>query len=115
MSFQTTAHAVSADGSVIVGGSAEGAFIWDEPNGTQSLRDLLIDEGVDLTAWTLQAATGISADGRTIVGYGTNPLGQTEAWIATVPEPTALPLLAVVMSLARCRRRRGIRCGRRGS
>ncbi|GAH22327.1 unnamed protein product, partial [marine sediment metagenome] len=45
------------------------------------------DFGVDLTGWTLRSATGISDDGLTFVGYGLNPSGYQEAWIATIPEP----------------------------
>ena len=49
----------------------------------QNLRELLIAGGATgLTGWTLTQASGISADGRTIVGFGRNPRGQTEAWIA---------------------------------
>ena len=34
-------------------------------------------------------------DGLTIVGYGINPSGNTEAWIATVPEPGTFVLAGV--------------------
>jgi uncharacterized membrane protein len=89
---------VSGDGSTMVGFSEEafGAFIWDRTNGMRNLQQVLTsDYGLDLTDWTLQNATAISADGRTIVGFGNNPLGQREAWIATIPEPSSLLLLAL--------------------
>ena len=44
--------------------------------------------------WELLAAGGINESG-TIVGWGINPSGDTEAWIATVPEPSTLALLAM--------------------
>lgn len=84
------ALAVSADGSVIVGlgnaGSGREAIIWDEVNGMHSLKEVLTnDYGLDLTGWTLERATGVSDDGwLTVVGYGTNPSGDTEAWRAVL-------------------------------
>ena len=83
--FSSNAFDVSADGSVVVGvgTSASGveASIWDEAAGMRSLRDVLVDDhGLDLTGWTLIQATGISAGGETVVGWGTNPSGNIEAW-----------------------------------
>ncbi len=52
------------------------------------LKDDLVAHGVaNLAGWTLVDALAVSADGRTIVGYGANPLGNLEAWIATVLGP----------------------------
>ncbi len=48
--------------------------------------------GLNLAGWNLTAAMGVSADGNTIVGYGTNSLGRTEAWLAVLAEPTPLVL-----------------------
>jgi probable HAF family extracellular repeat protein len=82
------ANGVSADGSVVVGysDSATGdePFIWDSTNGMQSLRDVLTSYGIDLTGWSLFSANDISDDGKTIVGYGFNPDGNREAWIANL-------------------------------
>jgi hypothetical protein len=39
-----------------------------------------------LDGWTLTNATGISANGKYICGTGTNPMGQTEAWVACLPK-----------------------------
>jgi probable HAF family extracellular repeat protein len=76
------AYAVSADGSVEAGYD-NGAFIWDQYNGKRDIKEVLEnDYGLDLTGWTLTMATGISADGSTIVGYGNNG-----AWIATITKP----------------------------
>ena len=104
------AYAVSADGEVVVGfgnkSGEDGAFMWTEEQGVRNIRDILVNEcNLDLAGWSLSEATGVSADGRTIVGYGLNPDGNTEAWIATLPEPATLSLLAVGGLLALRRRR----------
>ena len=83
------ANGVSADGSIIVGygftALGSEAFVWDAINGMRNLKDFLAPRvGGALTGWTLTSAQAISADGRTIVGYGTNASGNTEAWSANL-------------------------------
>jgi uncharacterized membrane protein len=91
---------VSADGTVVVGQSGGEAFIWNNILGMQSLASVLTTAGVsNLTGWGLLTATAISADGYTVVGYGTNPSGQTEAWIADLRNPTEVPTPALLPSL----------------
>jgi uncharacterized membrane protein len=87
--ISSSSEAVSADGSVIVGSSRSAtgieAFVWDATHGMRSLRDVLVNNfglGASLTGWTLTSANDISADGQFIVGTGTNPSGNTEAWLA---------------------------------
>jgi len=95
------ALATSSDGSIIVGYAGTTvepteALMWDQDNGMQSLQSLLVnDYGLELTGWTLLSASGISANGLTIVGYGINPDGYEEAWVATVPEPCSLLLIGI--------------------
>jgi uncharacterized membrane protein len=85
--FHSIAFDVSADGAIVVGfgNTAQGseAFIWDATNGMRNLKSVLVAAGrQEVERWRLTEATGISADGRIIVGNGTNPNGQTEGWIA---------------------------------
>jgi probable HAF family extracellular repeat protein len=82
---------VSADGSVVVGTDSEGgAFVWDAEHGIRSLSGELSDRhGIDLSDWTLLSATGVSAEGCTVVGDGLHG-SESEAWIATLPKPSRL-------------------------
>ena len=105
------ATSVSADGSVAIGygHDADGKkpILWDEIHGLRNLQLALTNQyGLDLTGWDLVEATGISGDGTAIVGWGTNPDGVTEGWIARIPEPTTAMLLALPMLAAIRRRRR---------
>jgi uncharacterized membrane protein len=86
--------ATNQDGSVAVGVShprrpptfVDGhALIWDEDLGLRTLESDLARAGVDLGAWKLVHAQAVSANGRVISGFGTNPSGQTEGWIARLP------------------------------
>jgi len=97
--YDSAARACSADGSIVVGNTSTGrgleAFIWDECHGMRRLCDVLFEDfGIDTTAWALTYATDISDDGTVIAGYGDNPDGNVEAWVAVVPEPEALLFLA---------------------
>jgi probable HAF family extracellular repeat protein len=92
------AWGVSGDGSTAVGFGVGGAFVWTRSAGHLNLREYLLSNGLtELENWTLASAQDISDDGRTIVGYGTNPLGQTEAWVATIPEPSTFVLFAAAV------------------
>jgi probable HAF family extracellular repeat protein len=79
---------VSADGSVVVGSSTSAdypngeAFRWTATRGTESIRTLLVNAGIDMTGWALLEANAVSADGTLIVGSGIDPTGQVEAWVA---------------------------------
>ncbi|MEM9176288.1 MAG: PEP-CTERM sorting domain-containing protein [Myxococcota bacterium] len=108
---RSEALGVSGDGSVVGGvGQTEAfleAFVWDETNGMRSLQDLLVSEGLDLTGWHLQIAIAIADDGETIVGAGLNPDGETEAFLAYLPEPDGpAPLAMCVLLLVAGVRRR---------
>ena len=70
------------DGVTFVGGPE--AFYYDGVSARLVKDSLEDDHGLDLTGWTLTYATGVAADGQIIAGQGTNPLGQSEGWVASL-------------------------------
>jgi probable HAF family extracellular repeat protein len=92
----SAAYGVSGDGSVIVGKSlttsssaSEHAFRWTTTRKLEDLQRALLDAGVtSVQNWILLgSATGVSADGTVIVGFGLNPNRTWEAFRATLPLP----------------------------
>ncbi len=84
--YDTVFYGVTPDASLAVGSfrvssPTHAAVSHDAFNGVRNLKSVLTTNGIDMTGWQLTAATAISADGSVIVGYGTNPDGQTEAWV----------------------------------
>jgi probable HAF family extracellular repeat protein len=109
--FGSTAYDVSGDGSILVGysrnNSVYSAMIWDQVHGMRDLKSVLVnDYKLNLNGWALKYAEGISDDGRTIAGYGINPKGQTEGWIATIPEPASAVIMILGASLIASRRKK---------
>jgi probable HAF family extracellular repeat protein len=83
------ANGMSDDGSVVVG-EGGGAWRWTPTGGMRDLRTVLVNDyglGTALAGWTLTSAFGCSADGRVIIGRGTDPAGQNESWIARLDAP----------------------------
>lgn len=82
------ARSTNRGGSIVVGtaqnsASALVAFIWDAQHGMRDLKQVLEAEyGLSLAGWTLRDATAITPNGDVIVGWGVNPAGATEGWIA---------------------------------
>jgi uncharacterized membrane protein len=77
----TDARAVNGDGSVVVGRSDQGSWIWDTAHGARLLADVLTDLKVDLSRWTDLEVTAISADGKVLSGNGNKDAAYT-SWIA---------------------------------
>ena len=93
--FESHALAVSADGSTILGwGKSENgqeAFVWTKTVGMQRLQSWLRAHGVEVPdGWVLTSAAGISDDRTAIGGFGFNPEGDKEAWLARLPAKIAL-------------------------
>jgi len=106
----SVAYDVSGDGGLIVGRSdTDIAVIWERVNGSYHIYDLkqfLQDRyGLVLDGWELQQASSISADGRTIAGYGVSPNGGgIRAWRVSlgtpVPEPEYLAMIGFVSMIS---------------
>jgi probable HAF family extracellular repeat protein len=82
----SAAEGISGDSTSVVGwgptATGEVALVWDARHGWRTLATVLAaDHRTVVSGWQFQRATAISADGQTIAGFGTNPQGQTEAWI----------------------------------
>jgi probable HAF family extracellular repeat protein len=85
------ATSVSGNGRIVVGWgptiTGDVALVWDMDHGLRRLDAALFDDyQTQIMGWKLTRATAISDDAHTIAGYGTNPEGQTEAWIVKLPD-----------------------------
>jgi hypothetical protein len=83
---ESFAFAVNADGNVAVGASGRWpirtATIWTPDTGLIPLADYVTAHGVTIPdGWALSAATAISADGKTIGGWGIDAEGIMAAYI----------------------------------
>ena len=87
LAFNSEAFDVSADGKVVVGRGNmpdfSGAFVWTATTGMVSVKQLLINQGVNVANWTFNDARGVSADGSVIAGNGTFN-GQITGFVARV-------------------------------
>jgi probable HAF family extracellular repeat protein len=85
----SSATAVRGDGSIVVGNGGYGeAFRWTAGSGMQNLRDVLVMNGLNLDPAFWLTASGISADGNTIVGshlYSDSDFGVLYGYVATLP------------------------------
>jgi probable HAF family extracellular repeat protein len=111
--FSSEAKDVSDDGKVVVGtgttAAGPEAFLWTESGGMARLWDVLLSAGVNPASngWaSLNVATGVTADALTVVGNGTLTDGTQRGFIATIPEPTGVGLLACAGAALLGRRRR---------
>jgi uncharacterized protein with beta-barrel porin domain len=88
------AISVSGDGAVVVGNTGvvvngfdsvpQRGFIWDQVFGMQDLRQVLVTKyGLNVAGWDLTTPYAVSADGRTIVGWGNDPNGNVQAFRAS--------------------------------
>ncbi len=117
--YWARAFGVSPNGAYVVGScyrqtdDALAAWVWDSVNGTRNLADVLAAAGIDLTGWTLAVSdvfqmgpTAVSSDGKWFCGTGLKD-GVETAWVAFIPEPGSLSVLAAgLLGLLAAYRRR---------
>lgn len=98
-SNNSSATAVSEDGSFVVGfeaplgglGLSRTGYIWTQAGGTQNFDSFLAGLGIDVdNTFNFSTPLGISADGKTIVGFGYRP-GDVSAYGFSVNIATAVP------------------------
>jgi len=104
----TRAYGISADGSFIYGQSGDNnGFVWTAAQGMRSLTSFLADEwGFDLAGWTKMYIDGVSSDGCVIAGGGIRAGYNWQPWVAELPEPAMLSLLALGGLVVLSKRRR---------
>ena len=97
---ESVAYAANRDGSVIVGTSltsglsdSNDAFVWTAKNGIRSLRAVLQAAGVHgADSWVqVTSATGVSADGTVITGFGLSPRTKAFPFGVWTPFRVVLP------------------------
>lgn len=100
--IDSVAYGTNQDGSVIVGTGNPGfdlpdeAVVWTQAAGMQSLRSILSEGGVDLSAWrSLNLAADVSNDGNVIVGQGILADGSNSGFIAVIPAPSILACMLI--------------------
>lgn len=104
---------ITDDASIAIGSGltipmqSQHNFIWFRDRGFVTATDYFKELGFDLDAsrWGQVHFTSITPDGRYLTGWAYNPDGFTEGFVARIPGPGALGLLAFsIAGLARHRR-----------
>jgi uncharacterized membrane protein len=93
-----SANACDSTGDVVVGRSSSDAgleaVVWRNGR-VHIIRELLTAAGVTShVGWFLSNANGVSSNGLVVCGSGINPNGETEGWVATLPETDPVPCAA---------------------
>jgi uncharacterized membrane protein len=103
------AQAMSDDGSIIVGVQSITQVIWIDQGTPVPLVDYAASLGLDMDGWAFINVRQVSDDGSTIVGTARHVSwvgGRVEAFVLTIPAPSAAAVWALPLALAARRRRR---------
>jgi probable HAF family extracellular repeat protein len=100
----SNASAISGDGRIIAGswfnpGVSSGTFVWTEATGMVDLETLLASRGVDVTGWDFFEIKGISADGSSLIAFGSVDGELAGILVTDFAVPEATPLSAAVSLL----------------
>jgi len=80
----------SGDGSKVIMTSRDSfwspaeSYIWDANNGIRNIKDILQQNGTNISDWSVFRATDISEDGTKITGWGTNPQDESYTFMMEV-------------------------------
>lgn len=101
-----TPHSIAPDSRTILGQRSNRATILTADNQILDVADHLAQQhGFNLSGWQLRDIVAMSDDGTVWAGNGINPQGFREGWVAVIPEPSSLSLLALAMAISTRRRR----------
>ena len=80
-----TAKAANIDGTVIVGSSDQGAWVWDSELGLKMVKAIVADLGFATDDYDFRTLNAVSSDGRTIVGGTSTPSGIDRTFVVRLP------------------------------
>jgi probable HAF family extracellular repeat protein len=79
------ANAANIDGTVVVGSSSVGAWVWDSTNGARLIKDIVAGLGFSTTNYDLRTLNAVSSDGKTVVGGTSTPSGIDRSYVVRLP------------------------------
>lgn len=83
------------------------AMIWTRERRTELFGTYLVSQGISFpNGFFFSQITGVSADGRTFVGYGGIVGQSTQGFMVTVPSPSSVALSGIALAVVAHRRRR---------
>jgi hypothetical protein len=83
------ATATNVDGTVVVGDSDAGAWIWDSSDGAKTIKAVVANLGFSTDGYDLRTLNAVSSDGKTVVGGTSTPSGIDRTYVVR-DSPTGL-------------------------
>jgi probable HAF family extracellular repeat protein len=80
-----TAKATNIDGTVVVGYSDSGAWVWDSASGIAMIKTIVENLGFSTEGYDLRTLNAVSSDGKTIAGGTSTPSGIDRAFVVRLP------------------------------